>query len=54
MGAAQQDMFAKKEDKEKNEKKVTLEDQIVQTNPVLEAFGLKMISNLDYFGVYFR
>ena len=53
MGAAQQDMFAKKEDKEKNEKKVTLEDQIVQTNPVLEAFGLK-ISNLDYFDVYFR
>ncbi|KIH44613.1 hypothetical protein ANCDUO_25361 [Ancylostoma duodenale] len=38
VGASQQEQFGKKE--ETTTKKVTLEDQIVQTNPVLEAFDL--------------
>uniref|UniRef100_A0A1I7XGT4 Myosin motor domain-containing protein n=1 Tax=Heterorhabditis bacteriophora TaxID=37862 RepID=A0A1I7XGT4_HETBA len=37
VGASQQEQFGKKEGTGTN--KVTLEDQIVQTNPVLEAFG---------------
>ncbi|VDL79721.1 unnamed protein product, partial [Nippostrongylus brasiliensis] len=49
VGASQQEQFGKKE--ESNVKKVTLEDQIVQTNPVLEAFGEDhyLISVIAYF-----
>ncbi|KJH39751.1 hypothetical protein DICVIV_14361, partial [Dictyocaulus viviparus] len=36
VGASQQEQFDKKMD---NHKRITLEDQIIQTNPVLEAFG---------------
>ncbi|KIH44677.1 hypothetical protein ANCDUO_25297, partial [Ancylostoma duodenale] len=44
VGASQQEQFGKKE--ETTTKKVTLEDQIVQTNPVLEAFGTSLLQEM--------